>query len=156
MPMVTTLLALALQLLIAAQQPNVPNELRLQAISVATFAIQYARNPQTPTFGNTGSATIPVMTPTNLPAYPTDRFDSSFPVSVYPSATSVTFQLERDSKNWGDVVFNGKTILTKDSDPTWAEVDDLTPATSYEYTFIFHEAGRDDTVITKTFRTKVK
>lgn len=43
--MIETLLALALSLLIAAQDPKVTPELRQQAIEVATFAIQYAENP---------------------------------------------------------------------------------------------------------------
>lgn len=37
------LLGLALQLLIAAQQPNVPTELKIQAVQTATYAIEYAQ-----------------------------------------------------------------------------------------------------------------
>lgn len=37
------LLGLALQLLIAAQQPNVPTEVRIQAVQTATYAIEYAQ-----------------------------------------------------------------------------------------------------------------
>jgi len=44
--MVAALLALALQLLIAAQKPNVPVELRNQAISTAELAIEFATNSQ--------------------------------------------------------------------------------------------------------------
>lgn len=48
--MITTLLSLALSLLIAAQQPNVPIELKNEAVKVATYAIQVATHSiQTPT-----------------------------------------------------------------------------------------------------------
>lgn len=37
------LLGLALQLLIAAQQPNVPTDIKIQAVQTATYAIEYAQ-----------------------------------------------------------------------------------------------------------------
>lgn len=41
---VVALLQLALSLLIAAQQPNVPENLKIQAISTANYAISYAQS----------------------------------------------------------------------------------------------------------------
>lgn len=41
---VTALLQLAMSLLIAAQAPNVPQELRFQAINTANYAISYAQS----------------------------------------------------------------------------------------------------------------
>lgn len=66
--MIETLLALALSLLIAAQDPKVTPELRQHAIEVATFAIQYAENPVNTTqvvetaVGGT-EITVPMVTP---------------------------------------------------------------------------------------------
>ena len=57
--MIATLLGLALQLLLAAQQPNVPDSVRQQAIQVATIAIKYAQDNATST-----EQLIPSDTPT--------------------------------------------------------------------------------------------
>ncbi len=40
-----TLLALALQLLIASQQPNVPQNLRFQAVNLASQIVTYSQQP---------------------------------------------------------------------------------------------------------------
>lgn len=56
----TALVQLALALLIAAQQPHVPAELRAQAVQVATLAISISE-----TYTPVGAAPIAVETPEN-------------------------------------------------------------------------------------------
>lgn len=77
--MIQNLLMLALSLLIAAQQPNVPQDLKEKAVNVAVFAIQTAQAEQNkPTLGigspanqaapevnfgpKTGTTTVPKQT----------------------------------------------------------------------------------------------
>lgn len=68
--MIATLLGLALQLLVAAQQPNVSQTLKDQAISVALIAIQYAQDNATTTQALTPSAT---PTPATITVTPTQQ-----------------------------------------------------------------------------------
>ena len=74
--MITTLLSLALSLLIAAQQPNVPLHLKNQAIAVATMAIQMATTPSTEATTTvvsapvtTDTAPVTITTPVSVPTY---------------------------------------------------------------------------------------
>lgn len=135
--------------------------------------------PPVPVQSNTGGIVTsnpqPMPTETQLlPPYATLPFDSytQWPVSIGldpANPTSVTFSLQRDSNNWGDIVFLGQKILTKQGNVfpinyegevfpinsrSWFEVDGLTTYTQYSYQFIYHEDGREDTVVTKTFTTK--
>lgn len=64
--MIATLLGLALQLIIAAQQPNVPVELRNEALKVAILAINTAESqinvPDTnPVFGSPSITEVPAQ-----------------------------------------------------------------------------------------------
>ncbi len=71
---------------------------------------------------------------------------------------------------WGDarIVFNDQTILTKNGNEIpsemngitfeihsrdWVRITDLAPDTKYFFQFIYPEDGREDTVITKSFKT---
>lgn len=70
--MIATLLAAALQLLISAQQPNIPDSLRIQAINTANIAIEFAHEyasttvqetapvQNNPIYGNTQVQVTPV------------------------------------------------------------------------------------------------
>lgn len=71
-----TLIAMALSLLLAAQQPNVPQEVKNQAIEVATFVLEFAQknpdievpktNDEGPVVGSSPSPS-PVPSPTPIP-----------------------------------------------------------------------------------------
>src|SRR3990172_8440821 len=53
-----TLLSLAMALIIAAQSPNVPAQLRVQALNVASIAIQYVQTHPEPVMGAVDTAAI--------------------------------------------------------------------------------------------------
>ncbi len=66
--MISTLLAMALQLLLTTQQPNVPLSLKNEAVQVAIIAIQYAQENATTTVQL--APTIPI-TPATITVVPT-------------------------------------------------------------------------------------
>lgn len=99
-------------------------------------------------------------------------FDNStqWPVQVVTTSTTANIALGNDYANWGDVVFQGQTILTKQGNElpisyegevfpvhsrSWYQLTGLSPNTVYSYQFVFHETGRADTVVSKSFKTKI-
>lgn len=98
--MVSQLLMLALALLVAAQQPNVPESLKNQAISTATYAIQVASESQKMTLETPQYAGVsPAPEPVN-PA-PTIQIDQD------KNICSTTFYVKY---GWSDIsMYNTKT-----------------------------------------------
>lgn len=72
-------------------------------------------------------------------------------VVVNVGSTTATIGQDKYNKNWGEVEFGGKIIVTTEGKST--TLTDLTPNTYYTYVFIWHEEGREDTLIEKTFKT---
>lgn len=90
------------------------------------------------------------------------------PVDISPTINSAIFSLNGSSINWGDIVYNDETILSPKGNEksidydgetipiharTWFQVSNLTPNTEYHYQFVYHESGREDTIIDRTFKT---
>lgn len=123
--------------------------------------------PQPIVFGNSTSIGQSAIIPVMKPAYTLDEllqvlynrtdkrldftFNRYFPVGVYPEANSVTFGWSGDYINRDEVKFNGNTVLSKDTNQV--QVNNLIPNTKYTYQFIWHESGREDTIIEREFNT---
>lgn len=83
--------------------------------------------------------------------------EGNWPVNVFNiSSTTANIGLTGYSGNWGPVSFNGEVIITPIGYPTSVILTDLTPSTVYSYTFTWKEDGREDTIITKTFKTALQ
>lgn len=96
-------------------------------------------------------------------------FDRFWPVVVNNiSSTSTNVAWNGPAVNQTEVSFNGTIRLTKDGNEqeivyegetypvhsrTWVHLSNLTPATTYTYQYTYHEDGREDTVIEKSFKT---
>lgn len=180
-----TLLVMAMTLLTSVSgNVNVSQDVKDGAINIANSAITYAQQViaqgettpivvVSPTLPNTPvGATIPTM----KPAYTYDElmgvFNNNlskagilqqymynkFPIYVVNIA-STTADIGEDGyyTNFGDVIFNGKKIITWDGktklDESNSHLTNLTSDTEYHYQFVYHEDGREDTVIDKTFKT---
>ncbi len=84
------------------------------------------------------------------------------------SSTTAIIGWKNYYDSWGEIQFEGTTILTKEGNEqpisyegetlsphsrTWFQLTGLTPNTVYSYSFVWKETNREDTVITKTFKT---
>jgi len=116
--MIATLLALALQLLLAAQKPNVPDSVRQNAIQVATIAIKYAQDNATsteqlaPTEMPT-QATITVVPNTDAPVFGSISTTTSF--NIAPTLVTITPMQPLTFTGWTDVkvvLFGGAEAST--------------------------------------------
>lgn len=98
-------------------------------------------------------------------------YQNSYPVQIQVSSTTANIGWDGPSATWGEIVFDGNTVLDKVGNTTpvlyegqtlpigsrtWTQINDLTPNTTYSYQFVWKEAGRNDTVITKTFKTSTQ
>lgn len=92
-----------------------------------------------------------------------------WPISVVTTDTTANISLEGFGGLQGEVSYAGQTVLDKDGNinpisyegetfpphsRSWVQVQNLTSKTTYEYSFTWKEEGREDTIITKTFKTK--